>query len=180
MSTLVVEVLRHMVMGTTVISEAQVAAARAVAKWRADEYGGSLIEFALVLPVMLMAMMGIAAFGMTLNNYVSLTNATSVAARQVALSRGETTDPCNLAYTSVYGAAPLLTRSNLTETLVLNGTKYTGTSCASASTTSGAAGNMVQGATAILTITYPCSLVVYGKNYAPNCTLTAQTAELIQ
>jgi Flp pilus assembly protein TadG len=151
--------------------------ARAV---RDGEQGSSLIEFALVLPVMLMVMMGIATFGIALNNYTSLTNATSVAARQVALSRGQTTDPCSLASTSVYNAAPLLTKSDYTFALSLNGTKYSGTSCSSASTTSGAAGNMTEGSSAILTVTYPCSLVVYGKNYAPSCTLTTQTAELVQ
>jgi Flp pilus assembly protein TadG len=147
---------------------------------RGGEQGSSLIEFALVLPVMLMVTMGIATFGIALNNYNSLTNATSVAARQVGLSRGQTTDPCTLASTSVYNAAPLLTKSNYTFVLSLNGTKYTGTSCSSASTTTGAAGNMTQGSSAILTVTYPCSLIVYGKNYAPSCTLTAQTAELVQ
>ena len=46
--------------------------------------------------------------------------------------------------------------------------------------TSGAAANLVQGANAIVTVTYPCSLAVYGANYAPHCSLQAQMTELIQ
>jgi hypothetical protein len=31
-----------------------------------------------------------------------------------------------------------------------------------------------------VTVTYPCSLAVYGANYAPHCSLQAQMTELIQ
>jgi Flp pilus assembly protein TadG len=165
---------------TEKVLQARKAAAQIVARWRGDQQGSSMIEFAMVLPVMLMAMMGIAAFGMAMNNYTSLTNATGVAARQLALSRGNTTDPCKLAATATYNAAPLLTQSSLVFVTVINGTRFTGNTCSSSSTTTGAAGDMVQGTTVTFTVTYPCSLSIYGKNYAPSCTLTAQTAELIQ
>jgi Flp pilus assembly protein TadG len=159
---------------------ARKAAAQIVARWRREQNGSSMIEFALVLPVMLMAMMGIAAFGIALNNYTSLTNATGVAARQLALSRGQTTDPCKLAVNALYGAAPLLSQNSIVIVTTINGTIFNGNTCSSSSTTTGAAGDMTQGTTATLTATYPCTLNVYGKNYAPDCTMTAQTAEMIQ
>jgi Flp pilus assembly protein TadG len=139
-----------------------------------------MIETALVLPVLLLVLTGILTFGLAFNNYVSLTEATSVGARALAISRGATTDPCSTASQAIINAAPLLAASNLTFTFNLNGTSYTGTSCNSSTTSTGAAGNLVQGTNAVVTVTYPCSLVVYGANYAPGCTLQAQITELVQ
>jgi hypothetical protein len=39
---------------------------------------------------------------------------------------------------------------------------------------------MVQGTAAQVIVTYPCSLLVYGKNIIPGCTLKTQTTEEIQ
>jgi len=139
-----------------------------------------MVEMALALPVLLLVLTGILTFGVAFNNYVSLTEATSVGGRALAISRGATTDPCSLASSAVIAAAPLLTSANLTFSFSLNGTAYSGTSCSSASTTTGAAANLVQGSNAVITVTYPCSLVVYGNNYASGCTLQAQITELVQ
>ena len=139
-----------------------------------------MVEMALILPVLLLVVTGILVFGLAFNNYLMLTEATSVGARTLAISRGETTDPCATAASAVYAAAPLLVAANLSFTFVLNGTTYTGPSCNSGSSTTGAAGNLKQGAYAVVTVTYPCSLAVYGANYAPNCSLQSQIAELVQ
>jgi Flp pilus assembly protein TadG len=139
-----------------------------------------MVEMALVLPVLLLVVTGILTFGLAFNNYVMLTEATSVGARALAISRWQTTDPCATAAAAVYAAAPLLASSKLSFTFVLNGTTYTGASCSSGSSTTGAAGNLVQGNNAVLTVTYPCSLAVYGANYAPSCSLQAQMTELVQ
>jgi Flp pilus assembly protein TadG len=144
------------------------------------EDGGALIEMALVFPMLMLIMTAIFAFGIGLNNYLEMTNAVSIAGRQMAISRGQTTDPCAQAVTTIESAAPQLKPANLTFSFVLNGTPYSGTSCSSSNTTTGAAGNLVQGASAQVTITYPCNLAVYGKNYAPTCSLVAQTTELVQ
>jgi Flp pilus assembly protein TadG len=145
-----------------------------------NEDGQAMVEMALVLPILLLVVTGILTFGLAFNNYVLLTEATSVGARALAISRGATTDPCATASSAVIAAAPLLTPANLSFTFVLNGATYTGTSCSSGSSTTGAAANLVQGANAIVTVTYPCSLAVYGANYAPHCSLQAQMTELIQ
>jgi Flp pilus assembly protein TadG len=147
---------------------------------RGSNDGGSLIEFALVLPVLLLLVTGMFSFGIALNNYLTLTDATSIGARFLAVDRGLDLDPCASSVAMVKGTAFGLNPATLSFTYVINGTTYPGISCLSSSLTSGAAGNMVQGTTAQLTVTYPCSLGVYGKNYIPGCTLTAHTTELIQ
>jgi Flp pilus assembly protein TadG len=144
------------------------------------ENGQAMVEMALALPVLLLVLTGILTFGLAFNNYVLLTEATSIGARTLAISRGATTDPCATASSAVIAAAPLLAPASLSFTFVLNGASYTGTSCSSGSSTTGAAANLVQGANAIVTVTYPCSLIVYGANYAPHCSLQAQMTELIQ
>jgi Flp pilus assembly protein TadG len=144
------------------------------------ESGSSLIEFALCLPPLCLLLTGIFAFGITIGNYVTLTNAASVGAMSIAISRSQTLDPCATASSAVITSAPNLKSANLTFSLVLNGTTYSGTSCSATSYTTGSSGNLIQGKTAQLTVTYPCSLAVYRQNNFPNCVLTAKTAELIQ
>jgi Flp pilus assembly protein TadG len=154
------------------------------------EDGNALVEFAMVAPVMLMIMMGIIVIGSTMSNYLQLIEATSSAARTVAVARSNTLDPCNTVATAVSGGAPLLNSANMTYTLVLNdahganlgtyGPTKGSLSCSSASYTSGAPSYLQQGGSANVTVTYPCNLSIYGKNYWSGCTLQAQTTEMIQ
>jgi Flp pilus assembly protein TadG len=154
---------------------------RAGARLRTRNEGGqSLLEFALCLPILMLLLTGMMTFGIALHNYLELTNGVSVGARLIAISRGQTTDPCATVATAVYHAAPFLKRTSLTFSLVLNGITYPGTSCLSSSTTTGAAGNMLQGTDAQLTVKYPCNLKVFGYDYAPSCIMTARTTELMQ
>jgi Flp pilus assembly protein TadG len=145
-----------------------------------EQEGQAMVEVALVLPVLLLVLTGILTFGLAFNNYLLLTEATSVGARTLAISRGETTDPCATAAAAVYAAAPQLVPANLSFAFVLNGVTYTGASCNSGSSTTGAAGNLKQGASAKVTVNYPCSLAVFGADYAPNCSLQSQISELVQ
>ena len=145
-----------------------------------NEEGQALIEFAVSLPLLLLIVTGILTFGLALNNYVMLTNATDTGARALAISSGQTTDPCATAVTAIYAAAPILKPSSFTFNFVLNGAHYSGTTCSSASYTTGAAANLTHQTPAQVTVTYPCSLAVFGINYAPACSLQAQTTELVQ
>ncbi len=142
--------------------------------------GSSLIEFALCLPPLCLLLTGIFAFGFYIADYVTLTNAVSVGAMQLAISRSQTLDPCATVVSAVYSAAPNLKQSNLTFSYSLNGHAYSGTSCSSTSYTTGASGFMAQGTTAQVTATYPCNLRIYNQNAFPNCLLSATTAELVQ
>ena len=145
-----------------------------------DESGQSMVELALTLPALLLVVTGLMAFGVTFNNYMILTDATAVGARQLTVSRGQTTDPCQTLANAVYAAAPLLKQASLVFKVTLNGTVYTGTTC-SGSATSGAPSNMVLGTNAVVTVTYPYTLNMYGlKLAATGAVLTAQTTELMQ
>jgi Flp pilus assembly protein TadG len=145
-----------------------------------DESGQSLVELALALPALLLVVTGLMAFGVAFNNYMVLTDATAVGARQLTVSRGQTTDPCLTLANAVIAAAPLLTKTSLTFKVSLNGTVYSGTTC-SGSSTSGAPANMILGTNAIVTVTYPYTLNMYGlKLAATGAVLTAQTTELMQ
>ena len=161
-----------------------VARRRAAARWNAlvrhDEQGQSAVELALCLPVMLLVVTGITTFGIAMNNYILLTNATNSGARMVALSRGVTSDPCLDISKTVSSGAPLLKASNLTYSLSVTpsggstATTWTGTTC------TGAAAALTQNATAKVSINYPCNLKVYSRDLAPSCNLQAIDAELVQ
>lgn len=58
-----------------------------------DERGQSLVEFALVLPVLCLLIFGILEFGVAFNNYLTLTDSVRVGARKAAVSRASG-DPC--------------------------------------------------------------------------------------
>ncbi len=137
------------------------------------EEGQALFEFAVCLPVLMLIVTGMYTFGITLHNYLELTDAVAVGARLLAVERGQTTDPCKDATTAIANAAPLLASGSLTYSFSLNGNGYSGTSC-----TAGAA-NLVQGQAAEVTATYPCNLTWYG-SFLPSCTLTAEATELVQ
>jgi Flp pilus assembly protein TadG len=52
-----------------------------------NERGQTLVEFALVLPILVVLVLAIAQFGVAFNNYVTLTDAARAAARKGAVSR---------------------------------------------------------------------------------------------
>ena len=139
-----------------------------------EDHGSAMIEMAYTIPVLMLVVTGVYTFGIAINNNMVLTNATQVGAQQLAISRNQTTDPCQTVSSTVYAAAPTLTQASLTFTYVINGTSFSGTTC-----TSGAA-DLTSGSSATVTVTYPCTLKVYGTNLAPNCMLKAQTTELVQ
>ena len=58
----------------------------------AAEQGSALVEFALILPMMLLLTTGILVFGVAMNNYLQLTNAVSIGARTLAVNGSLTLD----------------------------------------------------------------------------------------
>jgi Flp pilus assembly protein TadG len=52
-----------------------------------SEEGQGVVEFAFVLPLLLALILGIVQFGITFNNYLTITDATRVGARKAAVSR---------------------------------------------------------------------------------------------
>jgi Flp pilus assembly protein TadG len=130
------------------------------------------VEFAMLAPALLLLVVGAAAFGIAMDNYVQLTGATSIGARQLAISRGDST-PYTDTVNAITGAAPKLTKASLTISLLVNGTACaTDAACTTA---------LVAGVPAQVTASYPCNLVVMGTNFAPSgCTLSANTTERVQ
>ena len=100
------------------------------------DYGGnSVIEFAFVAPLLCLLMMGMAQFGITLNNYVSLTSAVGSGARNFSLSRVASTTPYTSTTSLINSAAVNLTTASLTITIRVNGTACsTDTTCSTALT----------------------------------------------
>lgn len=139
-----------------------------------------MIEFALVLPMTMVVITGIFTFGFAINNYLELTNAVTIAAQDVAISRGSSlaNDPCKTATTAITTAAPQLNPKNLTISLTFTpnggsaGSPISGSSCTSATT------DVAEYSSVQVQATYPCVLAGYGFNIP--CKLAAQVSELIQ
>jgi Flp pilus assembly protein TadG len=135
--------------------------------------GQSLVEFSFAMPILLITVTGMLSFGIAMHNFLTLTNGVNTGAQVMAMSRGQTSDPCASVLTAIENAAPGLTGTSISLTVVINGTSFTSTSC-----TAGAA-DMTQGTLAQVTATYPCVLAIYGMG-VPSCTLRSQASELIQ
>lgn len=148
---------------------------------RAGEQGSAIIEFALILPMLLMLTTGLMVFGVAMNNYMQLTHAVNVAARTVSLYGHDTgtassiPDPCATASTAVMNAAPGLNAANMTFSYSFNGVPETTTSCTSA------APSLTSGSNVTVTATYPLNLSVYGTVFSQNsAVLQASATELVQ
>ena len=68
------------------------------------EDGQAAVEFALVLPVLAVLLLGIVQFGIAFNHYLTLTDAVRAGARQAAVSR-LVADPVGATKARVTGAA---------------------------------------------------------------------------
>jgi Flp pilus assembly protein TadG len=136
----------------------------AFARFRDDSDGSQMVELAMILPVLMLMMVGVLTFGLTLNNYLELTQAANNAARQIAATRPVVTsttlypvtyngtsyaDPCAFAVGVLKSSAPTLNAANVTTTVTIGGTGYTSGTC------SGADANLSQGGYATVSATYP-------------------------
>lgn len=157
-------------------------ASRLRALMRNGDEGSALVEFALILPMLLLITTGILVFGVAMNNYLQLTNAVSMGARTAAINAQLTKDPCALASNAIIAAAPGLTASKITFNFTFNGVSYPNQStCNSSSVTTGAAGNLASGTNVTVNATYPLNLSVFGKVFSQsNAVLSASSTELVQ
>jgi Flp pilus assembly protein TadG len=69
-----------------------------------EQKGQTMVEFALIMPVLFLVLFGIIQFGALYNDYITLTDAARVGARKAAVSR-QTGDPVGLATAAVKNAA---------------------------------------------------------------------------
>jgi Flp pilus assembly protein TadG len=80
-----------------------------------DERGQTMVEFAIVLPVLCLLLFGAIQFGILFNNYVTLTDAVRAGARKAAVSRQITgTTPRQACINQIRASAADLDQSKLT------------------------------------------------------------------
>jgi Flp pilus assembly protein TadG len=133
--------------------------------------GTAAVEFALVAPMLMLLVLGMCQFGITLNQYLTLTNAVRSGARQLSMGRGDAT-PWTDTINQIYGSAPNLTQASLTISMSINGTVCANDkACATA---------LLVGLPTTVTASYPCSLAFFGYNFASVCTLSSQTTERVE
>ena len=77
-----------------------------------NERGQTMVEFALIMPVLCMVLFAIIQFGILFNDYLSLTDATRVGARKAAVSR-TAANPAAVTETAVRNAASDLNSADL-------------------------------------------------------------------
>jgi Flp pilus assembly protein TadG len=136
-----------------------------------DTCGAAAVELALTLPVFLALAIGTLKFGVAMSQYLTLNNAAAQGAMAFALSRG-TSNPYTATTTAISNASPNLTAANVTKTLNVNGSPCTtDNACQTA---------LVAGATASVTVSYPCDLSVLGVNFKSNCSLSSTAAPMVQ
>jgi Flp pilus assembly protein TadG len=78
-----------------------------------NEQGQTMVEFAIVLPVLALLLFGVIQFGIAFNNYLTLTDAVRAGARKAAVSR-EAASPCGAAVAEVQSSATDLDKGSLT------------------------------------------------------------------
>lgn len=171
--------------------------------------GSALVEFALVLPVLLLFITSVVAMVFTFNQALEFENATIITGQLLSISRGNVSDTttnnvCLLAENGFYAAAPNFNQSDLTFSFVFNAVSSNGT--VTTTTISGANpqsssntgcdttayDQMNQGSSVTVLVTYPCisPFAVYGGGAYSNgttsnalnfnCALASEVTEIIQ
>jgi Flp pilus assembly protein TadG len=79
---------------------------------RRNERGQTLVEFALVLPILSLLLLGVIQFGIAFNHYITLTDAVRAGARKGAVGRN-LQDPQGAVVQAVRNAATDLDHSDL-------------------------------------------------------------------
>lgn len=82
-----------------------------------NERGQTMTEFAFILPILIVLMLGIVQFGIAFNNYVSLTDAVRAGARKAAVSRHES-NPAGACRAQVIASRGNLDQTKLQQNLV--------------------------------------------------------------
>ena len=138
--------------------------------WTKSTGGIAAAEFALVFPVLVLLFFATVKFGIVLNNYIQLENGAENGARQAAAERNAPA-PLSTTVAAVQAGAASLTASNLTVSLLVNGTK-----CGSDAACNTA---LAQYSEATVQVTYPCNLNI-PYLATRTCTLSSSSSEIVQ
>jgi len=140
------------------------------------ERGSVVIEMAVAAPLLLVLVFGLLQFAVIMHTNIIVNDAVRVGSRSLAMTRGNA-DPCTAAANEIRTAAMGLTASSLSVTITVNNRAY---GPAAIPSCAGAGATMAAGADATARATYPCSAVVYGVDYIPSCSLSAQTTTRVE
>ncbi len=145
-------------------------AARRTGRRARRDSGQALYEFALVLPMLLMLLVGIIKFGILFYDYVVLADSVAAGARTLATSRSVgtgTPNACQLAQTAVQNAALNLNQTSL--------------SVPTPTLASGSCTALAVGTAGTVTATYPCNLSIpFVGNLCSGTTISSQTTVRIE
>jgi len=130
-----------------------------------SQKGQTMAEFVMIAPIFLLLVFGIIQFGVLFNNYVALTDAVRVGARQAAVSR-TLPSPSSVATSRVIAAADHLDTDQLDVTV----TPY--------DPNTGSA-DWVQGGDVTVKATYPYSISLLGL-VVKSGRFTSQTTERVE
>jgi Flp pilus assembly protein TadG len=157
----------------SVSSAARSAGKRVRACLRKGDEGNTIVEMALMLPILLTVMLGIFVLGTIMMNYRALYQAVGDGSDNLqALAKDAAgTDVCAKTWALMTAVAPTLNPSQLTVTVTLGGSATPGSGTphtmtgASGSCTSDSV-NMSSGTYVSVSAKYPCNFVIYGKDYS--------------
>lgn len=116
-----------------------------------------MVEFAIIVPILLMIVLAIFQFGIVFHNYITITDASRAGARQASVGRGMA-NPTGVAVARVRGSAANLDQSKL------------GVSIQS---------SWAQGSDVTVTVSYPYSVSILGM-VVKSGTLATQTTERVE
>ena len=142
------------------------------------EDGQALVEFALVLPILLMVATAITSFGLVFYHYITIEDAVRTGARELSLGRGSTApaplDPCSLAINDTYQSAVDAGLQKNKINLVVGGQQvFAGCS--------GTGTNWTQNNQVQVTATVPCTINIIGMNLScPGGNITAQATDALE
>ncbi len=147
------------------------------------EEGTSLVEFAIVLPLLMTILTGGASFCMALYSFQQLGYAGSNAAQLLAAEQGLITDPCATTASTVTAALPNWTPSKITYTVTItdsSGAAHTfgPTAGSSFSCTSGAA-DMAANEPVTVQVSYQYTWFPI-LSYSPSSSLTSSESALME
>lgn len=127
--------------------------------FRKSERGQAMVEFAIIVPILLVVLLGIMQLGVVYNNWVSLTDAARAGARKGAVCRS--------------GCSPDAT------TAVTNAVKNSAADLNQSSLTVSVSSSWTQGSDVTVSASYPWSVNILGVAVASG-TMTATTTERVE
>ena len=160
--------------------------------WGVGEDGSQLVEMAMVFPLFLVLLTGMASFGMALYNQQQLGLVAAQAVQAVSLDTSQISDPCKTIQTYVSSSLPTWTASKIQYSLTVytSSSSYSfpssGTATGTAFTCTSLNSDITPFEPIVLTVSYPynwfpiMNWTAWGSTFKPTGNLTTTQAAMIQ